>query len=64
METSRAFIALSGGVDSTVAAYLTLQQGIPCVGGTLRLYDGDDATCRRTCWMLRTWQKSLGSAST
>ena len=48
METSRAFIALSGGVDSTVAAYLTLQQGIPCVGGTLRLYDGDDATCGST----------------
>lgn len=45
MDNTRAFIALSGGVDSTVAAYLTLQQGFSCVGGTLRLYDGDDATC-------------------
>lgn len=48
MDRKRAFIALSGGVDSTVAAYLTLQQGIDCIGGTLRLYDGADATCGST----------------
>ncbi len=34
-----ALIAMSGGVDSSVAAYLTLQQGIHCIGGTMFLHD-------------------------
>lgn len=33
----RALIAMSGGVDSSVAALLTQQQGLTCVGGTMRL---------------------------
>lgn len=33
-------IAMSGGVDSSVAAYLALQQGLQCVGGTMLLHDG------------------------
>ena len=36
----KAMIAMSGGVDSAVAAYLMLQEGTDCVGGTLRLYTG------------------------
>ena len=48
MEDVRAFIAMSGGVDSTVAAYLTQQDGIPCIGGTLRLYTGSDTACGST----------------
>ncbi len=32
-------IAMSGGVDSSVAAYLMLQQGFSCIGATMRLYD-------------------------
>ena len=39
MEQKKAMIAMSGGVDSAVAAYLTIQSGYPCVGATLRLYD-------------------------
>jgi len=35
----KAMIAMSGGVDSSVAAYLTLQQGYDCMGMTMRLYD-------------------------
>lgn len=30
---------MSGGVDSSVAAYLMLQQGFGCIGGTMRLYE-------------------------
>lgn len=45
IQNERAFIAMSGGVDSTVAAFLTLQQGVECVGGTMRLYTGSDTAC-------------------
>ena len=33
-----ALIAMSGGVDSSVAAWLTQQQGFNCIGGTLQLF--------------------------
>lgn len=39
MCNKKALIAMSGGVDSSVAAYLTLQEGICCSGATMRLYD-------------------------
>ena len=32
-------IAMSGGVDSSVAAYLMQQQGYECIGGTMQLCD-------------------------
>lgn len=35
----KALIAMSGGVDSSVAAYLMLQKGYDCMGATMRLYD-------------------------
>lgn len=35
----QALIAMSGGVDSSVAAYLALQQGYKCCGATMRLWD-------------------------
>lgn len=34
---------MSGGVDSSVAAYLIKQQGFEAIGVTLRLYDNEDA---------------------
>ncbi|MCR5283182.1 MAG: tRNA 2-thiouridine(34) synthase MnmA [Lachnospiraceae bacterium] len=37
----RALIAMSGGVDSSVAAKLMTQQGYDCVGCTMRLYEND-----------------------
>ena len=37
--TKKALIAMSGGVDSSVAAYLTQRSGIACMGATMRLFD-------------------------
>ena len=34
----RALIAMSGGVDSSVAAYLTLQAGLDCIAATMQLH--------------------------
>ena len=36
----QAMIAMSGGVDSSVAAWLTQQAGFFCVGATMQLLDG------------------------
>ena len=35
----KALIAMSGGVDSSVAAKLTLEAGYDCVGCTMKLFD-------------------------
>ena len=37
-----ALIAMSGGVDSSMAAYFMLQQGYRCMGTTMRLYRNED----------------------
>lgn len=34
-------IAMSGGVDSSVAAYLSLKMGLQCIGATMRLFTND-----------------------
>ena len=39
MDNNTAIIGMSGGVDSSVAAWLTLQQGYRCMGLTLQLHD-------------------------
>mgnify|MGYP000190729841 CR=1 FL=1 len=39
----QAMIAMSGGVDSSVAAYLMQQAGYACMGATMRLYENKDA---------------------
>ncbi|GHV82489.1 tRNA-specific 2-thiouridylase MnmA [Spirochaetia bacterium] len=38
----KALIAMSGGVDSSVAAHLMLEQGYECIGITLKLFTNDD----------------------
>ena len=41
MSQAQAMIAMSGGVDSSVAAYLTQRSGFPCCGATMQLhFDG------------------------
>jgi tRNA-specific 2-thiouridylase len=42
---NKAIIAMSGGVDSSVAAALMLQRGFQCVGITLKLYKGESRCC-------------------
>lgn len=39
----KALSAMSGGVDSSVAAYLMKQSGYDCVGTTMKLFDKSDA---------------------
>ena len=38
----KALIAMSGGVDSSVAALLTKEKGIDCIGCTMKLYEAED----------------------
>lgn len=41
MEREKAMIAMSGGVDSSVAAYLMQQTGYECIGATMQLCDSN-----------------------
>ena len=41
MAQIKALIGMSGGVDSSVAAFLTQQAGYDCIGATMRLYDNE-----------------------
>jgi tRNA-specific 2-thiouridylase len=49
----KALIAMSGGVDSSVAAYLMKQAGWDCIGATMKLFDADidetDKTQKSCC---------------
>ena len=50
MSRGRVLVAMSGGVDSSVAAWLLLEQGYECVGATMRLATNeDDRPGERTC---------------
>lgn len=50
-EKKKAMIAMSGGVDSSVAAYLTCLAGYDTVGVTMKLYDNGmiDGCCSTCC---------------
>lgn len=54
MPQKKALIAMSGGVDSSVAAYLTQCAGFDCIGVTMRLYDNapDEGFDSNTCCSL------------
>lgn len=45
MEEKKALVAMSGGVDSSVAAYLTQQAGYHCIGAIARLCDSSLPGC-------------------
>lgn len=49
----RAIIAMSGGVDSSVAAYIMKERGYDAIGATLRLFTNEDAGIReKSCCSL------------
>lgn len=50
----KAMIAMSGGVDSSVAAYLMQQKGYICAGCTMKLYDrlAETGSREKTCCSL------------
>ena len=52
--TNKALIAMSGGVDSSVAAFLTKDMGYDATGITLKLFDNEDIGEKRekTCCSL------------
>ncbi|MDE6723677.1 MAG: tRNA 2-thiouridine(34) synthase MnmA, partial [Eubacterium sp.] len=41
MKKNKALIAMSGGVDSSVAAFLMKENGCACIGATMKLYDNE-----------------------
>lgn len=43
----KAIIAMSGGVDSSVAAYLMKEKGYACIGVTMKLFQNDDVGVSR-----------------
>lgn len=49
-----ALIAMSGGVDSSVAALLTLNKGFKCVGAMMKLFQnpGEEIKCDKSCCSL------------
>ena len=50
----KAIIAMSGGVDSSVAALLTKKSGDQCIGATMKLFHNEDVGIKRekTCCSL------------
>ena len=44
----KALIAMSGGVDSSAAAFLMQEAGWECIGATMRLYSNEDIGVSRT----------------
>lgn len=49
-----ALIAMSGGVDSSVAALLTLNKGFNCVGAMMKLFQTEESSlkCEKSCCSL------------
>ena len=42
MDKNKALVAMSGGVDSSVAAHMAKTQGFECIGITMKFFDNED----------------------
>ena len=51
----KAIIAMSGGVDSSVAALLTKETGDECIGATMKLFHNEDIGVKRRENLLVLW---------
>lgn len=60
----KALIAMSGGVDSSLAAKLMLEKGYACIGCTMKLFENEDAgiTKTKTCCSLDDVEDARGVA--
>ena len=47
--SQKALIAMSGGVDSSVAAWLIREKGYDCAGATMRLFQKEEMTAEPGC---------------
>ncbi len=60
----RALIAMSGGVDSSVAGLILKQQGYECIGCTMKLYNNEDIGMKsKTCCSLKDVQDARSVAN-
>ena len=55
---------MSGGVDSSVAAFLTKQQGLDCAGITMKLFDNEDigVSSKKSCCSLEDAKEARNTA--
>ncbi|MCL2064271.1 MAG: tRNA 2-thiouridine(34) synthase MnmA [Candidatus Cloacimonetes bacterium] len=63
--TKKALIAMSGGVDSSVAAYLMKQQGYDCIGINMKLFSNEDIgiSWKKSCCSLADIEDASNAAS-
>lgn len=61
---AKAMIAMSGGVDSSVAAYLMKEAGYDCAGVTMKLFENEDVGVSRakTCCSLEDVEDARAAA--